>query len=78
MKLKINENLLKKMNNKFAFPNLIINQKEITIKEQDNIDISNDFSPLAFPFSLDQKIINKYSKIAKKIVLVKMVLIIKY
>ena len=66
MKLKINENLLKKMNNKFAFPNLIINQKEITIKEQDNIDISNDFSPLAFPFSLDQKIINKYSKIAKK------------
>ena len=66
MKLKINENLLKKMNNKFAFPNLIINQKEITIKEQDNIDISNDFSPLAFSFSLDQKIINKYSKIAKK------------
>ena len=66
MKLKINENLLKKMNNKFAFPNLIINQKEITIKEQDNIDISNDFSPLAFYFSLDQKIINKYSKIAKK------------
>lgn len=54
------------MNNKFAFPNLIINQKEITIKEQDNIDISNDFSPLAFYFSLDQKIINKYSKIAKK------------
>lgn len=54
------------MNNKFAFPNLIINQKEITIKEQDNIDISNDFSPLAFSFSLDQKIINKYSKIAKK------------
>ena len=66
MKLKINENLLKKMNNKFAFPNLIINQKEITIKEKDNIDISNDFSPLAFSFSLDQKIINKYSKIAKK------------
>ena len=66
MKLKINENLLKKMNNKFAFPNLIINQKEITIKEQDNIDISNDFSPLAFSFSLDQKIINKYSKITKK------------
>lgn len=66
MKLKINENLLKKMNNKFAFPNLIINQKEITIKEQDNIDISNDFLPLAFSFSLDQKIINKYSKIAKK------------
>ena len=66
MKLKINENLLKKMNYKFAFPNLIINQKEITIKEQDNIDISNDFSPLAFSFSLDQKIINKYSKIAKK------------
>ena len=66
MKLKINENLLKKMNNKFAFPNLIINQKEITIKEQDNIDISNDFSPLAFSFSLNQKIINKYSKIAKK------------
>ena len=66
MKLKINENLLKKVNKKIQYPNLIINQKEIKIRIRDNIRTTNDYSPSIFSFSYDQKSPNKLINSTKK------------
>ena len=66
MKLKINENLLKKVNKKIQYPNLIINQKEIKIRIGDNIHKKNDNSPSSFSFSYDQKSPNNFFNTPKK------------
>ena len=71
MKLKINEKLLKKVNRKIQYPNLIINQKEIKIRIGDNIHKKEDYFPSSFSFSYDQKSPNKLFNTPKKNSLVK-------
>ena len=57
MKLKnINENLLNKISRKIIFPNLNIKRKEIKIRNKDSTANSMDTTPMAFSFSLDQKV----------------------
>ena len=55
MNLKINENLLNKINKNTQYPNLIIKRKEIKIRNKDLVSNSMDVSPLAFSFSVEQK-----------------------
>ena len=71
MKLKINENLLNKVNKKIQYPNLKINQKEIKIRFGDNIRLKNDCSPSSFSFSYDQKSPNNLFNTPKKYSFVK-------
>ena len=66
MKLKINEKLLKKVNKKIQYTNLIINQKEIKIRLGDNIRKKRDNSPSSFSFSFDQKSPNNLFNTPKK------------
>ena len=54
MKLKINENLLNKMNKRTVYPTLNIKMKEIKLRNKKSIINSSDNSPSAFSFSLDQ------------------------
>ena len=56
MNLIINENQLNKMEKKLKYPNLFIKRKEIKIRNKDYTANSMDTTPVAFSFSLDQKV----------------------
>lgn len=66
MNLKINEDLLNKINTRKKYPNLMIKRKEIKIRNKDVIADSTDISPSAFSFSLEQKNIKLIKSINKK------------